>query len=101
MAGVKYATHLAVLTYEDAALRVLGGVARMDANALPFAIELRTTEQDGQPLPELGRVRDNHRVTPLGNGRPAFDFPAAVSIIAPGGFECITEISLLRASRIL
>ena len=40
-----------VLAYEDAALGVLGGVSRMDADAL----KLRYAEQDGQPLLELGR----------------------------------------------
>ena len=48
---VEHFADFTVLADEDAALGVLGGVARMDADALEF----RHAEQDGKPLLELGR----------------------------------------------
>ena len=49
--AVEHFADFTILANEDAALGVLGGVARMDADAL----ELRHTEQDGKPLLELRR----------------------------------------------
>lgn len=51
LAGVEHLADLSVLAYKDAALGVLGGVARMDADALEFV----HAEQDGKPLLELRR----------------------------------------------
>jgi len=48
---VEHFADFTVLADEDAALGVLGGVARMDADALEFG----HAEQDGKPLLELGR----------------------------------------------
>ena len=50
-AGVDDLTYKFDLANEDAAFGVCGGVAGMNADA----IEFRHTEQDGQPLLELGR----------------------------------------------
>ena len=52
-AAVEDFADFTVLAYEDAAFGVCGGVAGMDADALPLAVELRATEQDGKPLLEL------------------------------------------------
>ena len=43
LAGVEYLADLSVLANEDAAFGVLGGIAGMDADALPLAVELWTT----------------------------------------------------------
>ena len=43
LAGVEHLADFSVLANEDAALGVLGGISRMDADALPLAVELWTT----------------------------------------------------------
>ena len=53
LAGFEDFADALVAAYEDAALRVFDGVARMDADALPLAVEVGATEQDGKPLFEL------------------------------------------------
>ena len=97
-AGVDDLTYKFVLANEDAAFGVLRAVARMDADALPFAVELRATEQDGKPLLELGREGDHHRVTTFGDGRAAFHLVGTVLVVAPGGFQRVAEIPLGCAS---
>ena len=52
-AAVKDFAYLTVTAYEDATLGIFRAVARMDADALPFAVELWATKQDGKPLLEL------------------------------------------------
>ena len=69
-AAVDQLTNELVLANEDAALGILGGVTRMDADAL----KLRNPEQDGKPLFELRRVRDDHGIAAFGDGRAAFHF---------------------------
>ena len=63
-ATVNQLTNELILAYEDAALGVLGCVTSMDADAL----KLRNAEQDGKPLLELRRVRDDYCVTAFGDG---------------------------------
>ena len=65
---VEHFADLSVLAYEDAAFGVLGGVAGMDADALPLAVEIGATEQDGEPLLELWRVGDDHGIAAFGDG---------------------------------
>ena len=71
-AGVEHFAHFAVLAYEDAAFGIFRAVARMDADALPLAIELRATEEDGKPCLKLRTPRDDYRVAAFGDGRAAF-----------------------------
>ena len=63
-AAVNQLTNELILAYEDAAFGVLGSVAGMDADAL----KLRNAEQDGEPLLELRRVRDDHGIATFGDG---------------------------------
>ena len=97
-ATVEHFADFAVLANEDAAFGVCGGVTRMDSDALPFAVELRATEQDGKPLLELGREGDDYRVAAFGNGRAAFHLVGTVLVVAPSGFEGVAEIPLGCAS---
>ena len=46
-AAVNDLTHELVLAYEDATFGVLGGVASVDADALPLAVELGATKENG------------------------------------------------------
>ena len=46
-AAVNDLTHELVLAYKDATFGVLGGVAGMDADALPLAVELGATKENG------------------------------------------------------
>ena len=46
-AAVEHFADLTVLAYEDAAFGVFGGVAGMDADALPLAVELGATKENG------------------------------------------------------
>ena len=46
-AAVNDLTHELVLAYKDATFGVLGGVASMDADALPLAVELGATKENG------------------------------------------------------
>ena len=94
LATIENFADFAVLTYEDAALRILGGVARMDADALPFAVELGAAKQDGKPLLELRTPRDHHSITAFGNGRATFHLVGTVGIVAPSWFEGVAEILL-------
>ena len=66
-ARVEHLAYLTVLAYEDAAFGVFGGVARMDSDALPFAVELRATEQDRQPCPKLRTPRNHHGIAAFRN----------------------------------
>lgn len=91
-AGVEHLAHLAVLAHEDAALCVAGGVAGVDAYALPLAVELGAAEQDGEPLLEARAPGYDHGVVPLGYGRAACYLAPAVLVVAPGGFEGIAEV---------
>lgn len=65
-ARVEHPAHLLVLAHQDAALRVPGGVACVDADALPALVELGPAQQQGEPLLELGRVGDDHGVAASG-----------------------------------
>jgi len=96
-ARVEHLAHFPVLAYEDAALGILGGVARVDADAL----ELRHTEQDWQPLLHLRRVRDDHCIAAFGDGTLTLDLIGPVFVVAPGGFQCVTKILVLRSCQIL
>ena len=64
----------------------------MDADALPLLVELRATEQDGKPHPEFRTPRDHYGVATFGDGRAAFHLVGPVGIVAPSGFEGVTEI---------
>ena len=57
-AAVEHFADFAVLAYEDATFGVFRRVARMDSDAL----ELRYTEQDGQPCPKLLTPRNHHGI---------------------------------------
>ena len=94
-------TYTLVATYEDAALGVLGGVARMDADALPLLVEFRATEQDGKPHLKLRTPRDHYGVAAFWDGRSAFYFVSTVGIVAPSGFKRVAEILVLRTCQIL
>ena len=96
-ARVEHLTHFAVLTNEDAAFGVFRAVARVDADAL----ELRNTEQDGQPSLELRRIRDHHGIAPFGDGRATFHLIRPVFVVTPSGFEGVAEIQVLRSCQIL
>ena len=61
------------LANEDAAFGVCGGVARMDSDALPFAVELRATKQDGKPYTEALRLQ------PLGKPPQCFSWLSTLS----------------------
>ena len=93
-AAVEDFADFTVLAYEDAALGVLGGVACMDADALPFAVELGAAKQDGKPLLELRTPRDHHSITAFGNGRATFHLVGTVGVVAPSWFEGVAEILL-------
>ena len=94
-------TYTLVATYEDTALGVLDGVARMDADALPLLVELRATEQDGKPLLELRTPADDYGIAAFGDGRAAFYLVGTVGIVAPSGFEGVAEICVCLAWAIL
>ena len=94
-------TYTLVATYEDTALGVLGGVARMDADALPLLVEFRATEQDGKPHLKLRTPRDHYGVAAFWDGRSAFYFVSTVGIVAPSGFEGVAEICVCLAWAIL
>ena len=85
-------TYQAVFAHEDAALGIFSSVAGMDADALPLLVELRTTEQDGQPLPELRAPRNHHGVSPFGDGRTALHLIRPMRIVAPGRLEGVAEV---------
>ena len=70
--AIEHFADFSVLAYEDAALGVFGGVAGMDADALPLAVEIGATEQDGEPLLELWLIGDDHGIAAFGDGRAAF-----------------------------
>ena len=53
--AVEHLARFAVIAQKDAALGVARGVAGVDANALPFLIEVGTSQQQRQPLFELRR----------------------------------------------
>jgi hypothetical protein len=57
-ARFEHLTYNLVAPHEDTALRVLGGVTRMDADALEEVVEIGATEQDGKPLFELRTPRN-------------------------------------------
>ena len=83
-------TYTLVAAYEDAALGVLGGVARMDSDALPLLVELWATEQDGKPCLELWTPRDHYGIATFGDGRATFYLVGSVVVLAPSGFEGVT-----------
>ena len=74
-------TYTLVATNENAALGVLGGVARVDSDTLPLLVELGATEQDGKPLLELRTPADHHGVATFGDGRAAFYLVGPVGIV--------------------
>ena len=82
-----------VLAGEDAAAGVGGGVAGMDADALPLAVEGLVADDLGQPLVELGTPRDDYGVFALGDGRETGDFHFAVGVVAPRGFEGVAQVA--------
>ena len=100
-AAVEDFAHFAVLAYQDAALGILGGVACVDADALPLLVELWATEQDGKPLLKFWREGDNYCVAAFGNGRAAFYLVSPVLIVAPSGFKRVAEILVFRPCQIL
>ena len=63
-ARVQHHAFFQVLAQEDAALRVCGGVASVDADAL----ELGHVYQQGEPFLKLGRVGHHDGVSSFGNG---------------------------------
>ena len=99
-AAFEYFTYTLVAAYEDAALGVLGGVARMDADALPLLVELWATEQDGKPLLEFQTPADDYGIATFGDGRAAFYLVGPMGIVAPSGFEGVTEILVLCSGQI-
>ena len=101
LAGFEDFTNTLVATDEDAALGVFGGVAHVDADALPLLVELRATEQDGKPHLELRTPRDHYGVATFGYGRAAFYLVCPVGIVAPSGFEGVTEILVFCSGQIL
>ena len=96
-ARVKDFADFTVLTNEYATFGVFRAVACMDADAL----ELRYTEQDGKPLLHLRTPRNHHSIAAFGDGRAAFHLVASVRIVAPSGFEGVTEILALGSCQIL
>ena len=90
-------TYTLVATYEDTALGVLDGVARMDADALPLLVELWATEQDGKPLLELWTPADDYGIATFGDGRATFYLVGTVGIVAPSGFKGVAEILVFRS----
>ena len=94
-------TYTLVAAYEDAALGVLGGVARMDSDALPLLVELWATEQDGKPLLELRTPADDYSIATFGDGRATFYLVGTVGVVAPSGFEGVAEILVLCSCQIL
>ena len=82
-----------VLAGEDAAPGVGGGVARVDADALPLAVECLVADDLGQPLAELGTPRDDYGVFALGDGRETGDFHFAVGVVPPRGFEGVAQVA--------
>ena len=99
-AAVEDFADFTVLAYEDAALGVLGGVARMDSDALPLLVELWATEQDGKPCLELWTPRDHYGIATFGDGRAASHLVGTVFIIPPSGFQRVAEILVFNAGQI-
>ena len=90
-AGVEHPAYLLVLAHQDAALRVLGRVARVDADALPFLVELRIAKHQRKPFLELRRVGDDDSVSAFRNGTFALDFVGPVLVVAPSRFQRVAE----------
>ena len=98
--AIEHFADFSVLAYEDAALGVFGGVAGMDADALPLAVEIGATEQDGEPLLELRTPRDDHGIAAFGDGRAAFHLVGPVLVVAPCGFQRVAEITVFVAGQV-
>ena len=63
LAAFEYFSDYLVSAYEDAALRVLGGVACMDADALPQAVEVGASEKKRKPHLEFRTPRDDYCIS--------------------------------------
>ena len=111
-AGFEHLTNNLVATYKDAALRVLSGVTRMDANTLEEVVEVGATEQDGKPLFELRTPRDHYSISAFWDGkglqtlsllrRAEYGFFRDRCLqLQCRRFEGIAEIRLFRACQIL
>ena len=66
-AGVDNHAFYTVLTHQDAALRIIGIIAGMDADAL----KIGDTQQQRQPHLKPRRLADHHRISTLRYRRPA------------------------------
>ena len=71
LAGFEDLADELVAANEDAALSVLGGVARVNADALEEVVEVGATKKDGKPGFELWRVGDYYCVATFGGWRRA------------------------------
>ena len=65
------------------------------------ALEFRDTEQNGKPLLELRRERDDYCIATFRDGRAAFYLVGTVGVVAPSGFEGVAEILVLCSCQIL
>ena len=68
LAGFEELAYQLVAAHEDASSGVLGGVARMDADALEEMVEVGAAEQDGKPHLELRTPTDYYGVTAFWDG---------------------------------